>query len=94
MSRHTRDVHSCTHRVIGGDPATPPPPPSPHIWTRMRGRYWSAKIDDISLCPPGYIPGGEGGGVGVEFGTPELISDLDVINWVLVKYVRDRVAIF
>ncbi len=26
-----------------------PPPPSPRIGTRIRGRYWSAKIDDISL---------------------------------------------
>jgi hypothetical protein len=29
---------------------TPQPPSSPpRIWTRIRGRYWSAKIDDISL---------------------------------------------
>ncbi len=26
-----------------------PPPPPPRIWARIRGRYWSAKIDDISL---------------------------------------------
>ncbi len=25
------------------------PPPSPRIGTYMRGRYWSANIDDISL---------------------------------------------
>ncbi len=25
------------------------PPPSPRIWAHIRGRYWSAKIDDISL---------------------------------------------
>jgi hypothetical protein len=31
--------------LIGRDPATPPP----RIWAHMRGRYWSAKIDDISL---------------------------------------------
>ncbi len=29
----------------------PPPPPAPH-WTYIRGRYWSAKIDDISLWHP------------------------------------------
>jgi hypothetical protein len=28
---------------------TPQLPPSPHIWTHIRGRYWSAKIDDIYL---------------------------------------------
>ncbi len=28
---------------------TPQLPPSPCIWARIRGRYWSAKIDDISL---------------------------------------------
>ncbi len=27
----------------------PPPPPIPRIWAYIRGRYWSAKIDDISL---------------------------------------------
>ncbi len=42
-------VHSCI--LIGWDPATPPPPPP--IWSHIRGRYWSAKIDDISLWPPG-----------------------------------------
>ncbi len=32
---------------------TPQPPPSPYprIWAHMRGRYWSAMIDDISLWP-------------------------------------------
>ncbi len=35
----------CTAAVlIGWDPATPPPP---HL--DSYGRYWSAKIDDISL---------------------------------------------
>jgi hypothetical protein len=28
---------------------TPQFPPSPRIWAHIRGRYWSAKIDDISL---------------------------------------------
>jgi hypothetical protein len=23
-----------------------PPPPTPRIWVNIRGRYWSAKIDD------------------------------------------------
>ncbi len=31
---------------------TPHPPPLPRIWAHIRGRYWSAKIDDISLWPP------------------------------------------
>jgi hypothetical protein len=35
-------LHSCTHRL---GPRTPPPP---CIWVQIRGRYWSAKIDDIS----------------------------------------------
>ena len=25
--------------------AETPPPPNPRIWTRIRGRFWSAKID-------------------------------------------------
>jgi hypothetical protein len=29
-----------------------PPPPLSRIWAHMRGRYWSAKIDDRSLCDP------------------------------------------
>jgi hypothetical protein len=28
------------------------PHPSYHIWAHIRGRYWSAKIEDISLQPP------------------------------------------
>jgi hypothetical protein len=28
---------------------TPRLPPSLRIWAHIRGRYWSAKIDDISL---------------------------------------------
>jgi hypothetical protein len=35
----------CTAVLIGLDPATP----LPRFWARIRGRYWSAKIDDISL---------------------------------------------
>jgi hypothetical protein len=27
----------------------PPPPPSPRIWAHRRGRYWSAKMDNISV---------------------------------------------
>jgi hypothetical protein len=38
------NVHRCTHRLR---PRTPPP--SPHSWAHIRGRYWSAKTDDISL---------------------------------------------
>ncbi len=26
--------------------------PTPRIWAHIRGHYWSAKIDDISLWPP------------------------------------------
>jgi hypothetical protein len=29
--------------------AETPPPPPPRIWAHIRGRYWPAKIDDISL---------------------------------------------
>jgi hypothetical protein len=36
-------VHSCTYSI-----AKPPP----RIWAHIRGRYWSAKIDDRSLCDP------------------------------------------
>ncbi len=40
-------MYSCTHWL------RPRIPPSPRLWThlRVRGRYWSAKIDDISLWP-------------------------------------------
>ncbi len=43
--------YMCAALLIGGDPATPPPPRK-----RKQGRYWSAKIDDISLWPPGGRP--------------------------------------
>ncbi len=40
--------------VVNTLPATLPPP-SPRIWAHhIRGRYWSAKIDDISLRPPAF----------------------------------------
>ncbi len=41
----------CTAVLIGWGPATTP---RPRIWAHIlvRGRYWSAKIDDISLWPP------------------------------------------
>ncbi len=29
--------------------AETPQTPPPRIWAQIRGRYWSAKIDDISL---------------------------------------------
>ncbi len=45
-------MHSCTHWLRPRN--SPPPPPCPRIWAHIReGRYWSAKIDDISLWPPG-----------------------------------------
>jgi hypothetical protein len=36
-------VNSCTHWL------RPRNSPSPRIWAHLRGSYWSAKIDDISL---------------------------------------------
>ncbi len=39
----------CPAVFISWDPANTPPPPPPHIWAHIRGRYWSAKIDDNSL---------------------------------------------
>jgi hypothetical protein len=36
--------------LINLDPATPPPP-IPQHWDSLLGRYWSAKIDDISVQP-------------------------------------------
>jgi hypothetical protein len=39
-------VHSCTHWQR---PRNSPPL---HIWAHIKGRYWSAKIEDISLKPP------------------------------------------
>ncbi len=44
-------VHSCTHWLR---PRHTPYPPTPSIWALIRGRYWSAKLDDISLWPPVY----------------------------------------
>jgi hypothetical protein len=41
-------VYSCTHWLRPRNHAPPTP-----IWAHIRGRYWSAKIDDISLWPPG-----------------------------------------
>ncbi len=38
----------CTDVLMGWDPATPP---TTRIWAHILGRYWSAKIDDISLKP-------------------------------------------
>jgi hypothetical protein len=64
-------VTSCTQ--LYSLAKSPELPFSPRIWTRIRGRYWSAKIDDISLEPPGdkCLPaklinrrGGGGGGEG------------------------------
>ncbi len=43
----SRDVHSCSHWLS-------PAIPSPAFKFIYEGRYWSAKIDDISLKPPYY----------------------------------------
>ncbi len=48
LSSMSHDVHSCTHWLRPRNPL-----PSPRIGSRIRGRYWSAKIDDISLWPIG-----------------------------------------
>jgi hypothetical protein len=37
-------VHSCIHWPRPRN--LPPLPPSPPIWAHIRGRYWSAKIDN------------------------------------------------
>ncbi len=42
-------VHSYTYWLT---PRNSPSPPLPRIWAHIRGRYWSAKIDNISLWPP------------------------------------------
>ncbi len=42
------DLQSCTHWLRHRNP------PPPRIWAHIRGLYWSAKIDDISLWPPGF----------------------------------------
>jgi hypothetical protein len=39
----------CTAVLINWDPATPP---LPRTWAHIRGRYWSAKIEETSLCNP------------------------------------------
>jgi hypothetical protein len=49
-------VHTIVHCAVHGSTGTHwlrsrNPPPSPRIWAHIRGRYWSAKIDDISLWP-------------------------------------------
>jgi hypothetical protein len=44
-------VHNCTLWQRPRRPAPPPPPDPPPIWAHIRGRYWLAKIDDISLGP-------------------------------------------
>ncbi len=57
LDRHSlfgRHVTWCTQLYsLTETPQHPPPPPTPLIWTRIRGCYWSAEIDDISLWTPG-----------------------------------------
>ncbi len=42
-------LYSCTHWLGPSNS-----PPLPRIRAYIRGRYWSAKIDDISLYPAGH----------------------------------------
>ncbi len=35
---------------------TPAASPLPQHWAQIQGRYWSAKIDDISMIPPALHP--------------------------------------
>jgi hypothetical protein len=64
----SRDVHSCTNWLR---PRNSPPPP-PAFGLALRGRYWSATIDDISLeppvmnAPPGELAGSTGPGNRIE----------------------------
>jgi hypothetical protein len=44
----SRDVHNCSHWLR---PRNPHPPP-PAFGLIYEGRYWSAKIEEISLKPP------------------------------------------
>ncbi len=39
----------CAQLCSFAETPQPPPPPPPRIWAHIRGRYWSAKIDDIFL---------------------------------------------
>ncbi len=48
----------CTALLIGWDPATLPP----RIWAHIRGRYWSAKVDDIWVPYTMFFFGYEVGG--------------------------------
>jgi hypothetical protein len=41
-------VHALCTSVLMPRPRNPRRPPSP-AWAHIRGRYWPAKIDDISL---------------------------------------------
>jgi hypothetical protein len=43
-------VQSCNHWLRPRNRTSPPLPP--RIWAHIQGRYWSAKIGDISLRPP------------------------------------------
>jgi hypothetical protein len=51
QSLFTLHMYSCTHWL-----RPPQLPASPRIWAHIRGRYLSAKIDDISLYPPVPTP--------------------------------------
>jgi hypothetical protein len=42
------DLHGLLCTTVPYD-ETPQLPPYPRIWFHIRARYWSAKIDDISM---------------------------------------------
>jgi hypothetical protein len=46
---HKVYLDSICRAVLIGCYLQPPPPPTPCIWAHKRERYWSAKIDGISL---------------------------------------------
>ncbi len=54
---------ACTALLIGWDLATPPP----HLGSYTTRRYWSPKIDDISLWPPGLGIWWKGDGIHLWF---------------------------
>ncbi len=70
-------------------------PHSPRIWAQIRGRYWSAKIDNVSLWPPVHDPRafmqccGSGSGTG-----SQSVGSLGFWTcWVQIRYSMERIRI-